>query len=46
MYFTVRVVGFEGVDWIHLAQDANRWQVRLNTVMNLLFPQVKNSLNN
>jgi hypothetical protein len=33
----VRKVGLEGVDWIHLAQDRDRWWVLMNTVMN---PQV------
>jgi hypothetical protein len=28
----------EGVDWIHLAQDRNRWRALLNTVMNLRVP--------
>jgi hypothetical protein len=27
--------GWEGVDWIHLAQDRVLWRVVLNTVMNL-----------
>jgi len=31
-------IGWEGVDWIHLAQDRNqRWTV-VNTVMNFRFP--------
>jgi hypothetical protein len=29
----LRETGWEGVDWIHLAQDRNLWQVLLNTVM-------------
>jgi hypothetical protein len=33
-----REVGLEGVDWIHLAQDRNRWRALANTVMNLLAP--------
>jgi hypothetical protein len=33
-----REAGWEGVDWIHLAQDRNQWRVLVNTVMNLGFP--------
>jgi hypothetical protein len=34
-------IGWEGVEWIHLAQDRYRWQAVMNTVMNLwvLVPQ-------
>jgi len=28
-------VGWEGVDWIHLAEDRDRWLALVNTVMNL-----------
>jgi hypothetical protein len=31
-------IGWEGVDWIHLAQDRDRWRDVVNTVMNLLGP--------
>jgi sarcosine oxidase delta subunit len=33
--------GWEGVEWIHLAQNRDWWQVLVNTVMNLqvLAPQ-------
>jgi hypothetical protein len=27
--------GCEGVDWMHLAQDRNQWQVLVNTVINI-----------
>jgi hypothetical protein len=27
-------IGWEGVDWIHLAQDRDRWWALVNTVMN------------
>ena len=32
-------VGCEGMDWIDLAQDRDRWQALVNVVMNLLVPQ-------
>jgi hypothetical protein len=28
-------VGWEGVEWIRLAQDRDQWRVIVNTVMNL-----------
>jgi hypothetical protein len=31
----LRETGLEGVEWIHLAQDKDQWQVLVNTVMNL-----------
>jgi hypothetical protein len=31
-------VGCEGMDWIDLAQDRDRWQVLVNVVMNLQVP--------
>jgi hypothetical protein len=31
-------IGFGGVDWIHLAQDRDRWRALVNTVMNLPVP--------
>jgi hypothetical protein len=30
--------GFGLADWIHLAQDRNRWRIIMNTVMNLMVP--------
>jgi hypothetical protein len=27
-------IGCEGVDWIHLAEDRDRWRAVVNTVMN------------
>jgi hypothetical protein len=33
--FGVREIGFGDVDWIHLAQERDRWQAVVNTVMNL-----------
>jgi hypothetical protein len=31
-------VGWEGVDWIHLAQGRNQWWALVNTGMNLRVP--------
>ena len=31
-------VGCDGVDWIDLAQDRDRWRALVNAVMNLPFP--------
>jgi hypothetical protein len=31
----IREMGWEGVDWINLAQDRGQWPVFVNTVMNL-----------
>jgi hypothetical protein len=33
----LREIGWEGVDWIHLAQDRDQWQALVNMIMN---PQV------
>jgi ribosome biogenesis protein Nip4 len=34
----LRETGFGDVDWIHLAQDRDRWQTPVNAVMNLRDP--------
>jgi hypothetical protein len=34
----LREIGWEGVDWIHLAQDSDRWWAVVNTVTNLMIP--------
>jgi hypothetical protein len=34
----LREIGFEDVDWIHWAQDRERWRALVNTVMNLRVP--------
>jgi hypothetical protein len=34
----LRETGFGDVDWIHLAQDRDRWRALVNTVMNLRVP--------
>jgi hypothetical protein len=31
----LREIGWGGVEWIHLAQDRDRWQAFVNAVMNL-----------
>jgi hypothetical protein len=31
-------IGFGDVDWIHLAQDRDRWRALVNTVMNPRIP--------
>jgi hypothetical protein len=31
-------IGWDGVDWIELAQDKDRWRALVNTVMNLRVP--------
>jgi hypothetical protein len=30
-----RVIGWGGMDWIHLAQDGDSWSAVLNTIMSL-----------
>jgi hypothetical protein len=34
----LREVGWEGVDWMHLAEDQDQWQTLVNMVMNLQVP--------
>jgi hypothetical protein len=31
----LRETGWDGVDWIELAQDGDQWRALVNTVMNL-----------
>jgi len=31
----LRDIGWEGVEWIHLAQNKDQWHAVVNTVMNL-----------
>jgi hypothetical protein len=35
----LREIGFGDVDWIHLAQDRDRWRASVNTVMSLRVPK-------
>jgi hypothetical protein len=34
----LREIEWEGVHWVHLAQDSDQWRVIVNTVMNLQVP--------
>jgi hypothetical protein len=34
----LREIGFGDVDWVHWAQDRDRWRALVNTVMNLRVP--------
>jgi hypothetical protein len=34
----LREIGWDGVDWIELAQDRDQWRALVNTVMNLKVP--------
>jgi len=34
----LREIVWEGVEWMHLAQDRDQWQAFMNTVMNLQVP--------
>jgi hypothetical protein len=34
----LREIGFEDVDWIHLAHDRDSWRALVNMVMNLRVP--------
>jgi hypothetical protein len=35
----LREIGWESLNWIHLAQDRGQWWAVVNTEMNLLIPQ-------
>jgi hypothetical protein len=34
----LREIGWDGVDWIDLAQDKDQWRALMNTVMNVQVP--------
>jgi hypothetical protein len=34
----LRAIGFGDADWIHLAQDRDRWRALVKTVMNFRVP--------
>jgi hypothetical protein len=35
----LREIGWDGVDWVDLAQDRYQWRALVNTVMNLRVPE-------
>jgi hypothetical protein len=34
----LREIGWDGMDWIDLAQDRDQWRALVNTIMNLRVP--------
>jgi hypothetical protein len=38
MKMDLREIGWDGVDWVDLAQDRDHWRALVNTVMNLRVP--------
>jgi hypothetical protein len=34
----LRKIGWDGMDWIDLAQDSDQWRALVNKVMNIRFP--------
>jgi hypothetical protein len=34
----LREIGWDGMDWIELAQDRDEWKVLVNMIMNLRVP--------
>jgi hypothetical protein len=34
----LREIGWDGVDWIDMAQDGDQWMALVNTVLNLRVP--------
>jgi hypothetical protein len=36
--YSVVAIGWDGVDWIEMAQDRNQWRALVNTVLNLRVP--------
>jgi hypothetical protein len=37
----LREIGFGGVDWIHWAQDGDRWRALVNTVITFGFHKMR-----
>ena len=37
MKICCKEIGWEGMDWIHLAEDGDKWWALVNMVMNLVF---------
>jgi hypothetical protein len=37
-------IGWEGVEWMHLAQGRDQWRTLVNTIMNLRTPQKAGNL--
>jgi hypothetical protein len=35
----LREIGWDGIDWIEMAQNRDQWRALLNTVINLRVPQ-------
>jgi hypothetical protein len=35
----LREIGWDGMDWIDLAQDRDQWRALVNTVINIWVPQ-------
>jgi hypothetical protein len=36
----LREIGWDGVDWIDMAQDRDQWRALVNTVLNLRVPLI------
>jgi hypothetical protein len=34
----IREIGWDGMDWIYLAQDTDQWRALMNIVMNIRVP--------
>jgi hypothetical protein len=39
----IREIGFDGIDWIDLDQNRDRWRTLVNTIMNLWFHKILGS---
>jgi hypothetical protein len=40
----LREIGWDGMDWIDLAQDRDHWRALVNMVMNLQVPEIAGKL--